>query len=122
MNYIFNREPYTDWKIVLMDRSIDKQMEEIEPNDDWICDEFECFYRTAIKDGKECEMFTMIVNGTEYDILQLQLFKNGDIRYISRIPFYVDVIKREKRVEILPLVYCSVDEKSRNIKLKDMLE
>lgn len=118
MNYIFNREPYTDWKIVLMDRSIEKQMEEIKPNDDWICDEFECFYRTAIKDGKECEMFTMIVNGTEYDILQLQLFKNGDIRYISRIPFYVDVIKREKRVEILPLVYCSVDEKSKNIKLK----
>lgn len=116
MYTIFNREPFTPWKIVIVDRYIDKTMEEIEvenPNGEELS-EFLCTYRTTLRDGKECELFTMMSNVVDYVFLQLYIFKNGDIRYTTNIPASIDILKRKKRIGILPLVYCNYNAQ-RNV-------
>lgn len=111
MHIVFNREPFTLWKIVILDRSIDKAMDEISVENPNSADymEFSCFYRTTYRDSKECEQFTMMSNEVDYVYLQLQIFKNGDIRYYSKIPISININKKKKRIEILPLAYCTVN-------------
>lgn len=122
MRTIFNREPFTPWKIVILDRYLDKTMEECEVQDYGVFGEFECFYRTTIKKGKECEQFTMIVIDTEFVVLQLQVFKNGSISYFNEMPVFIEVQNRRKTIEIKPLVFCNVDKENRRITYEDIKE
>lgn len=112
MYTLFDRSPFTEWKIVLVDRYIDKTFEEIavdEPTCSDYC-EFTCFYRTTFKDNKSCEEFTMFHKEIGSELLSLYIFKNGDTILNSLMPVSVDIDKRKKRIAIQPLVYCSVDD------------
>ena len=120
MHTVFNREPFTSWKIVLVDRYIDKTMEEIEAEDPNCLDymEFTCTYRTKYHDNKMCEQFTIMSNIADYVFFQIHIFKNGDIKQYSQMPVSVNINKRKKRIEILPLVYCKVNLENNTIDFK----
>lgn len=122
MNTVFNREPFTPWKIVILDRYIDKTMEECEVQDYGAFDEFECFYRTTLKNSKQCEQFTMLVKDTDIVVLQLQVFKNGSISYFNEMPVFIEVQNKYKTIEIKPLVFCNVDKENRIITYEDIKE
>lgn len=87
------------------------------PNYEYI-DEFICVYSTKYRDMKECEEFVMMSNVTDHIFLQLNIFKNGNIKYQSFIPISIDVNKKMKRIEILPLVYCTYDKNKKNFKYR----
>jgi len=120
MYTVFNREPFTNWKVVIVDRSSDKTMEEVEADDPncSVYQEFFCTYRTTFKDAKECEQFSIVLDEVDYVLLQLQIFKNGDIKYFGKMPVNIDINKKKKRIEILPLAYCKVDYETREIYFK----
>lgn len=122
MRTVFNREPFTPWKIVILDRYIDKSMEECEVQDYGIFGEFECFYRTTLKNGKQCEQFTMIVTDTEVDVLQLQVFKNGSISYFNKMPVFIEVKNKSKTIEIMPLVFRIVDKENHMVTFDNIEE
>ena len=77
MKIIFNREPFTPWKIIILGRGLDKEDEEIEAEDPCHHEdmEFEFFYRTTRRDGRECEQFTIMLNEAEFVCFQMQIFK-----------------------------------------------
>lgn len=122
MHTVFNREPFTPWKIVILDRCIDRSMEECEVQDYGIFGEFECFYRTTLKNGKQCEQFTMIVEDTDLVVLQLQVFKNGSISYFNEMPVFIAVKNKSKTIEIKPLVFSIVDKEPHMVTFEKIKE
>ncbi|WP_315069361.1 hypothetical protein [uncultured Clostridium sp.] len=117
MYTVFNREPFTKWKIVIVDRSLDKTMEEVEAEDSnyFVYEEFFCTYRTTYRDGRECEQFSIVSDEIDYVVLQMQIFKNGDIKYFNTIPASIDINKHSKRIEILLLDYCKENTETKGI-------
>lgn len=124
MYTIFNREPFTLWKIAIVDRCNDKTIEEVEADDPNCSDymEFCCTYRTTFCNGKESEQFTIMSNEIDYVFMQLNIFKNGDMKYYSKIPVSLDINKKNKRINILPLVYCKMDNEKKIIDFIDISE
>lgn len=78
----------------------------------WNFEEFSEVFRIGMRDGKECEMFTLLGRDLEYAYLWGNLFKNSDVEYVSYISSVINTNKKNKRIEILPLVYCKYDSKS----------
>lgn len=112
MDYVFKRPEFTEWTIIVKDRDFDKYKEEQYFGQIGDLEEFSGVFRTGMRDGKECELFTLIGKNVDYAYLWVNIFKSGDIEYVSHIPSVINIDKIKKRIEILPLVYC--DYKSEN--------
>lgn len=106
MEYHFTRKPFTDWKIIIHSRSNEANPEVKEIHGPGDFEELECFFRTGRAQGQECEMFTIMPRDTEFAVLWLHLFKNGDVEAVSQIPSAVRTDHRNKTVYIDILVYC----------------
>lgn len=114
---IISRETFTPWKIVIIDRGVPhKTMEEntIEGGNCFEYMEFSCTYRTTMKNGRECDQFTMMPEDDAYALLQIQIFKNGDINSFNVIPSEISVNKKEKRIDIRLLCYCEIVRETGN--------
>ncbi|MFT9494384.1 MULTISPECIES: hypothetical protein [Bacillota] len=64
-------------------------------------EKFEGVFRTAIRDGKECEQFTLYpTKDSDYTIVQVRIYKNGDVLTYGFVPVNVVVFKRKKKIKI----------------------
>lgn len=118
MNIIFDRKPFTDWVIMIKERYNDKDQEILYADRGILggildFNEFTGTYRTGTRDGKECEMFTLMARDAEYAYLWVNIFKNGNVEYVSHIPSVININKKSKQVEILPLVHCKYNKTTR---------
>lgn len=122
MDNIFRRQVFTEWTIIVKDRSFDKYPEEQHFEQTGDFEEFTGVFRTGTCDGKVCEMFTLLGREVDYAYLWLNIFKSGDVEYVSHIPSAINIDKKKKRIEILPLVYCQYDSKSNTFYFKYLEE
>lgn len=84
---LYEREPFTPWKIETIGLQDEHQ--------------FIGIYRTALKDNMECEQFTLLPTEYSDDVLiQLRIYKNGDILLGNLVPANVVVFKKRKLVTI----------------------
>lgn len=118
METIFEHKPWTDWVVIISDRHVDKEQEVefVESGHDFA--EFTGTFRTGFREGKECEMFTLLLKDMDYACLWINIFKNGNIEYVSHIPSVVQINKRKKQVQILPLVYVEYDINKNSLVFK----
>ena len=122
MDYIFQRPEFTEWTIIVKDRSFDKYQEKqyFEQIGDF--EEFSGVFRTSMRDGKECEIFSLLDRNVDHAYLWVNIFKSGDIEYVSHIPSVINTDKRKKRIEILPLVYCNYGSEENTFNFKYIME
>ncbi|AOY77154.1 hypothetical protein [Clostridium formicaceticum] len=118
MDYIFKRPEFTEWTIIVRDRRFDKYQEEQYFGQIGDFEEFSGVFRTGMRDGKECEMFTLLGRNVDHAYLWVNIFKSGDIEYVSHIPSVINIDKRKKLIEILPLVYCGYDSEDNTFYFK----
>jgi hypothetical protein len=57
-------------------------------------------FRTTIRDNRECELFTLLFADSEDALLQLTLFRNGDLISETWEPAIVMLRGRQKQVYI----------------------
>ncbi|PFZ93745.1 hypothetical protein COL70_09020 [Bacillus pseudomycoides] len=100
----FNRKPFTDWVIETMDIN---------------SEQFEGFYRTTFKDGKECEQFTLMPVDRDEVLIQIRIYKNGDILVSNFVPANVVVYKRKKRVTVEFLCHVTMTDDGMSIVMKE---
>ena len=94
---IYDRKPFTDWVVEVLDYEEEG--------------EFIGFYRTTFSDGKECEQFTLIYEHDSDELLvQVRIYKNGDIMVGNLVPSNVMVYRRKKLITIELLCDISVDK------------
>lgn len=93
--FFYNREPFTPWKIEVV--GMDNE------------DEFVGHYRTTYRDGKECEQFTLLPAMHSDEVLvQVRMYKNGDILANNYVPATIVVYKRKKLITVELLCDISV--------------
>lgn len=102
----FDRRPFTNWIIETLN---------IDP------EQFEGFYRTTFKDGKECEQFTLMPMDLEFVLVQIRIYKNGDILVSNFVGANVVVYKRKKRITIELLCDLEITDTGIEIALKKEL-
>ncbi len=116
MDYIFERPDFTEWVIIIKDRSFDKLQEKQLFGRTGDFEEFSGVFRTGVSNGKECEMFTLLSKDIDYAYLWVNIFKNGDVEYVTHIPSVINTDKKHKIIEILPLVFCDYNSKYNTFK------
>lgn len=96
---IFNREPWTDW-VIKVNEDKNKEYKDVQRNNFHF---FDAVYRTGFKNGKECEMFSLIPKekfGVDFLFLQVRLFGDGTYEVENYVPFLVSVDSAKKVVTI----------------------
>ncbi|PDY14154.1 hypothetical protein COO16_04120 [Bacillus pseudomycoides] len=102
----FDRRPFTNWVVETIN---------INP------EQFEGFYRTTFKDGKECEQFSLMPIDLNFVLVQIRIYKNGDILVSNFVGANVVVYKREKRVTVELLCNLEITDKGIEIEIKKEL-
>ena len=90
---IYDRKDITGWTVEVVGMS----------NEDKLFGVF----RTAIRDGIECEQFTLLpAKHSDDTIVQVRIYKNGTILTFGLVPVNTVVFKRKKHIEIQ--LYCDI--------------
>src|SRR5690606_5053379 len=61
---------------------------------------FDGFYRSTIREGKECEQFTLLSKTNDDCQVQIRIFKNGDLTIESHPSTFTRVDRRRKRITV----------------------
>lgn len=127
MDLVFERKPFTDWKVIIEDR--DNNNEEPTENNDgfvgtsWNFNEFYGNFRVGnCKDDNLDEedkiVFTLGPRNGERALLWVKIRNNNNkIESVSFIPAEIKVDKRKKEIRILPMVYCIISPDEKTLKL-----
>lgn len=83
---IYDRRPFTPWII------------EVIKDEDGLWEEYEAVYRTTMREGRECEQFTILENDSDYAPVQIQIFKNDEVRVCAFEAAFVTIKRRPKRI------------------------
>jgi hypothetical protein len=62
---------------------------------------YEEVFRTTFREEKECEQFTLLLKDSEDALIQLRIFKNGDVTSETWIPTFLRIDRRAKRISVL---------------------
>lgn len=88
---LFEHRPWSPWDIeVLAFEEIDRHPEEI----------FEGIYRSSIQECMECEQFSLISKEFDTCLVQIRIFKNGELTIESHPSTFIRVNRRKKRITI----------------------
>lgn len=88
---LFERRPWSPWAIEILTFEEDKLTPDAL---------FDGFYRTTIREGKECEQFTLLSKTSDLCLLQIRIFKNGDLTIESHPTTFTRVDRRKKRITV----------------------
>jgi hypothetical protein len=83
---IYDRRPFTPWII------------EVIKDEDGLWEEYEAIYRTTMRDGRECEQFTVLETDSDYAPVQIQIFKNDEVNVCAFEAAFVTIKRRPKRI------------------------
>lgn len=93
ISMIFDRKEISGWTVEVVD------MEDEE--------KFIGVFRTTMRDGKECEQFTLLPTmPIDITIVQVRIYKNGDVLSYGYVPLNTVVFKRKKHIKIQ--LYCDI--------------
>lgn len=104
---IYDRTEFSGWKVEAIGMSDEE--------------EFQGVFRSTIKDGKQCEQFTLLPAKYSDDVIaQVRIYKSGDILTYGLVPINTVIFKRKKIIEIQLLCDIHVSESGNiSIKLRD---
>lgn len=114
MQITFERHPFTPWTIKITRNHEESDQNEIYANRGILgasadFEEFTAIYRSARLDGRECEQITLLpLKGSDICLIQVQIFKNGDIWTHSEIPCQVRMNRKKKQITINILATCEL--------------
>lgn len=104
MSVILERLPFTPWKVLLtngLEPLDDKDIEEINFHEfRKPVQGYDIFFRTGLRQNRECEIFSLMPTNTDFITLQLYIFKDGTMTYFSFMPVEVTMYKRKHLVKI----------------------
>lgn len=103
---VFKREPFTPWVI------------EIPPDHANRPGLYAGTYRTAFAQGRECEQFTLVLEEIDYALIQVQIFKNGDVTFWAAVPCNVQVKRRTKTIVVQLLCRVEVDHEAHAVSVE----
>lgn len=83
---IYDRRPFTPWIIEMI------------KDEDGLWEEYEAVYRTTMRDGRECEQFTILEKESDYAPVQIQIFKNDEVNVSAFEAAFVTIKRRPKRI------------------------
>lgn len=117
MSYIFERPEFSKWSVSIKRGSSENIDNDQHFNQTGDFEEFSGVFRTGFRNGKECEIFTLLDKKVDFSYLWVNIFKNGSIEYVSHIPSVMNVDRKSNRIEISLLVYCQFNNKNNHLKL-----
>ncbi|MGE7225609.1 hypothetical protein [Paenibacillus sp. PDC88] len=88
---LFEHRPWSPWAIEVLTFEEDKL-----PPDAL----FDGFYRSTIREGKECEQFTLLSKTNDECLVQIRIFKNGDLTIESHPSTFTRVDRHKKRISV----------------------
>lgn len=80
-----DRTPWTDWIITIN-----------EPSNNTY---YDVFYRTTWREGRECELFTLVAMNTDHALMQLYIFKD-EVNHITWVPCAIRTNHEKKTIFI----------------------
>lgn len=92
-----DRTPWTDWIITINEPSNNKY--------------YDVFYRTTWREGRECELFTLVAMGTDHALMQLYIF-NDEVNHITWVPCAIRT-NHEKKTIFIDLL-CHIEAENPN--------
>jgi hypothetical protein len=101
-----DRTPWTDWIITINEPSHSKN--------------YDAFYRTTMREGKECELFTLCPTDSDTALLQLTIFPD-EVLHFSWVPCSIRTNHDKKTITIDLLIHVDLDDPSTCITLREML-
>jgi hypothetical protein len=88
---LFDHRPWTAWEIEVVTFEEDNCLPE---------DTFEGIYRSTTREGRKCEQFTLLEKFGSECLLQIRIYKNGDITIESHPSTFTRIDRKKKRITV----------------------
>ncbi|RKJ75041.1 hypothetical protein D7X33_18385 [Butyricicoccus sp. 1XD8-22] len=94
---IYDRKEFSGWVVEVVGMSDEEK--------------FVGVFRTAVKDGIECEQFTLLpAQYSDNTIVQIRIYNNGNILTFGVVPVNTVIFKRKKVIEVQLMCELEIDE------------